>query len=78
MYFPLLSLHGWGERLGEGRRHNCAVMPYNKYRISLLNCADNQEIVCQKEQTAQESSALPETQAELMQYARHAREGAPD
>ena len=27
MYFPLLSLHGWGERLGEGRRHNCAVMP---------------------------------------------------
>ena len=28
MYFPLLSLHGWGERLGEGRRHNCAVMPY--------------------------------------------------
>ena len=27
MYFPLLSLHGWGKRLGEGRRHNCAVMP---------------------------------------------------
>ena len=27
MYFPLLSLHGWGERLGEGRRHNCAGMP---------------------------------------------------
>ena len=30
MYFPLLSLHGWGERLGEGRRHNCAVMPLQK------------------------------------------------
>ena len=32
MYFPLLSLHGWGERLGEGRRHNCAVMPLVKFQ----------------------------------------------
>ena len=31
MYFPLLSLHGWGKRLGEGRRHNCAVMPKKKF-----------------------------------------------
>ena len=30
MYFPLFKRHGWGKRLGEGRRHNGAVMPYNK------------------------------------------------
>ena len=36
MYFPLLSLHGWGERLGEGRRHNCAVLPYIFYDIAKI------------------------------------------
>ena len=27
MYFPLFKRHGWGKRLGEGRRHNGAMMP---------------------------------------------------
>ena len=27
MYFPLLKLHGWGKRLGEGRRRNGAMLP---------------------------------------------------
>ena len=34
MYFPLLSLHGWGERLGEGRRHNCAVRSFTAKKVS--------------------------------------------
>ena len=28
MYFKISELHSWGERAGQGRRHNCAVLPY--------------------------------------------------
>ena len=29
MYFPFYNYTDGGKRLGEGRRHNCAVLPKN-------------------------------------------------
>ena len=30
MYFKLFNLRDWRKRSGEGRRHNCAVLPSEK------------------------------------------------
>ena len=30
MYFPFFKLKKWGKKTAEARRHNCAVLPYDK------------------------------------------------
>ena len=48
MYFKLFKLTNWRKITGEGRRHNCAVLPFVKLQFSDQNAGQMQRFFPQE------------------------------